>query len=204
MTQNASPNTAVSTAPGTPGMITIARHGQPDACRETMLDWRGYEDWWHNIYQPSSLVAGQDAPDGLKAAAAEAHVVYASSLQRAIETAQFAAPGRDLIIRDCLIEAELPPPAMAGRFMAKTWGVFARCSWWFGNSRGRESRVETEARADEAAQMLVEAAQHGHVVACAHGWFNRMMRPPLKQRGWKCVRDGGDKYWSYRQYVYRG
>ena len=55
-----------------------------------------------------------------------------------------------------------------------------------------------------AAARLVEAAQQGHVTVCAHGWFNRMMRPFIKQAGWKCVHDGGDSYWSYRQYEYRG
>lgn len=186
-----------------PGRITIARHGQPDANRETRLDWRGYEDWWDNIYQPASLAAGQSAPDKLKAAAAEAHIVYASTLTRAVETAEAAAPGRELEIDPVFIEAELPPPAMPGRYMAKTWGVFARCSWWFGFARGRESRREAEARAAMAAARLVEAAQDGDVVLCAHGWFNRMMRPHIRSAGWRCVSDGGDSYWSFRQYEYR-
>ena len=115
-----------------PGRITVARHGKPDANREQMLDWRGYEDWWDNTYQPASLVPGQDACDNLKAAAAASHIVFASTLQRAIETAQGAAPGRELVIDPVFVEAELPPPPIPGRYMAKTWGVFARCSWWFG------------------------------------------------------------------------
>ena len=47
------------------------------------------------------------------------------------------------------------------------------------------------------------SAQSGPVLACAHGWFNRMMRPHLREAGWQCIRDGGDTYWSYRQYEYR-
>ncbi|MEM9285861.1 MAG: hypothetical protein AAGA39_08255, partial [Pseudomonadota bacterium] len=35
-------------------------------------------------------------------------------------------------------------------------------------------------------------------LAAAHGWFNRMLRRPLRKLGWVCVYDGGDKYWSYR------
>ena len=27
--------------------------------------------------------------------------------------------------------------------------------------------------------------------------------PELKKLGWKCVRDGGDSYWSFRVYEYR-
>ena len=79
-----------------PGSITIARHGRPDANRERWLDWRGYEDWWDNEYQPAGLVEGQSAPDALIRAAAESHTVFASSLRRAIETAQPLAVAKGL------------------------------------------------------------------------------------------------------------
>ena len=190
-------------SPAKPGPITIARHGKPDADRTTVLDWRGYETWWDDCYQPAGLLAGQTPPDDLRAAADASGIVFASTLRRAIETAQAAAPGRELVIDPCFIEAELPPPAMPGRFMAKTWGVFARASWWLGFSRGRESRKDAEQRAALAARTLVEAAQSGPVLVCAHGWFNRMMRPHMRALGWRCVRDGGDKYWSSRRYEYR-
>jgi broad specificity phosphatase PhoE len=200
MTSNAPDNLPISTQPGS---ITIARHGQPDADRSTRLDWRGYEDWWDHIYQPASLVAGQQPPKDLVAVAGDANTIFASTLIRAIETAKAAAPGRDIIIDDCLIEAELPPPVWPGRFQAKTWGVFARCSWWMGNARGRECRADAELRAAAAVDLLTDAAKKGPVLACAHGWFNRMMRPPLKRSGWVCVYDGGDTYWSFRRYEYR-
>ncbi len=194
---------AIQPSPSMPGPITIARHGQPDADRTTVLDWRGYEAWWDGVYQPAGLVEGQSVPACLTAASGDAHTIFASTLRRAIETARTAAPGRELIIDACFVEAELPPPAMPGRFMAKTWGVFARCSWWLGFSRGRESRKDAEKRAALAARTLVEAAQSGPVLLCAHGWFNRMLRPHLRALGWHCVRDGGDNYWSSRRYEYR-
>tara|TARA_R110000868_G_scaffold58183_5_gene179813 strand:- start:21225 stop:21827 length:603 start_codon:yes stop_codon:yes gene_type:complete len=190
-------------SPSQPGPITIARHGKPDADRSAVLDWRGYEVWWDGSYQPAGLVAGQTPPDILVTTAAAANIVFASTLQRAIETARAVAPGRELVIDACFVEAELPPPAMPGRFMAKTWGVFARCSWWMGFSRGRESRKDAEKRAALAALTLVEAARSGPVLLCAHGWFNRMMRPHMRALGWHCVRDGGDNYWSSRRYEYR-
>lgn len=186
-----------------PGSITIARHGRPQANREQWLDWRGYETWWDDHYQPAGLVAGQEAPAELQAAAQEAHTVFASSLRRAIETAAAVAPGREVIVDPVFIEAELPPPPpLPGRYMAKTWGVFARCSWWLGAARGRESRADAEQRAGQAAQHLIAAAAAGPVVLCAHGWFNRMMRPHLRSAGWSCVHDGGDTYWSWRRYEY--
>lgn len=181
------------------GSITIARHGQPDADRTVRIDWQGYEHWWKG-YDAAGLAPGQSPPPELVRAAADANVVFSSSLPRAIETAQAAAPSRNLVIDPDFVEAPLPPPQMIGVLKPGTWGVYARIFWWFGSSRGLETRREAELRAERAADKLVIAAETGNVVLCAHGWFNRMLRPPLRRRGWKCVQDGGDTYWSSRRY----
>jgi broad specificity phosphatase PhoE len=182
-----------------PGYITIARHGEPDANRRERLGWQAYEDWWAG-YDLSGLKGGQTPPESLVREVEGARLLFASTLRRAIETAEAASGGREFDINSIFVEAPLPPPRMPGRFPARTWGVFARCSWWLGMSRGRESRVQAERRAEQAADILIEAAQTGPVVLFAHGWFNRMLRPVLRRRGWQCVRDGGDNYWSWRRY----
>lgn len=187
----------------TRGSITIARHGRPDKNRRESVDWRGYEEWWRG-YDEAGLAPGQGPSDALLAEAEAAHRIFASTLPRAIETARAAAPGRDIEIDPIFVEAPLPPPPIAGRFRAYTWGVFARVTWWHGMARGMESRREAEARAGDAVEKLVDAAQDGPVLLCAHGWFNRMMRPELKRRGYRCVKDGGDKYWTFRRYEYVG
>ena len=38
------------------------------------------------------------------------------------------------------------------------------------------------------------------IFVAGHGWFNRMLRPALKRRGFKCTEDHGDLHWSYRRY----
>lgn len=182
-----------------PGYITIARHGEPDANRQERVGWKGYERWWDN-YDLAGLKAGQSAPESLVREVEGARVLYASTLRRAIETAEAACRGREFDINSIFVEAPLPPPSLPGRFPARTWGVFARCAWWMGLARGKESRPQAERRAEQAADILVEAAQTGPVVLFAHGWFNRMLRPALKRRGFSCVRDGGDVYWSWRRY----
>ena len=65
---------------------------------------------------------------------------------------------------------------------------------------GDEHISETRIRADKAAEKLIAASGDHDVVLAAHGWFNRMLRPALKKRGWVCRRDGGDSYWSFRVY----
>lgn len=182
-----------------PGYITIARHGEPDANRAERVDWRGYERWWAD-YDLAGLKPGQAAPESLIREVEGARVLYASTLRRAIETAEAACRGREFDTNSVFVEAPLPPPRLPGKLPARNWGVLARCSWWLGFARGKESRSQAERRADQAADILIQAAQSGPVVLFAHGWFNRMLRPALKRRGWRCVRDGGDFYWSWRRY----
>lgn len=193
-------DTASSTQPG---YLIIARHGEPDADRHARVDWRGYERWWA-AYDEAGLRAGQSAPDDLVDAAAGATSLFSSTLPRAIETARAVVGAREICRHDLFVEAPLPPPPIPGRFKARTWGVFARCSWWLGAARGRETRPQAEVRAAAAAERLIDAAAHGPVALFAHGWFNRMLRPALKNRGWACVRDGGDWYWSWRRYEFKG
>lgn len=182
-----------------PGQIVIARHGEPAADRYERVTWRGYERWW-DAYDEAGLRAGQSAPEALISETRQAQSIFASTLRRAIETAEACAGGREIALDSQFVEAPLPPPQMPGRFQARTWGAFARCSWWLGHARGRETRPQAERRADAAAQALIEAAQAGPVSLFAHGWFNRMLRPALARRGWVCVRDGGDTYWAWRRY----
>ena len=66
---------------------------------------------------------------------------------------------------------------------------------------GEEHVRDARRRAARASEVLIDAAGEGRdVVLAAHGWFNRMLRPELRKRGWANVHDGGDKYWSYRIY----
>ena len=65
------------------------------------------------------------------------------------------------------------------------------------------ARDVADREAEAAAARLIEAAQSGPVLLCAHGWFNRMMRPVFRSLGWRCVRDGGDYYWTHRRYEFR-
>lgn len=189
-----------SAAPVRVGVIVLARHGRPDVDRRVNLTWREYVDWWDG-YDASALAPGQVPPEALLRAAAESDVIFASSLARARATAEAVAGGRPVIADPVFVEARLPPPPLPGRRRPGYWGVLARVSWWFGFSGGQETRAQAELRAEAAVATLAARALRGeNVLMCGHGWFNRMMRPVLKAQGWRCVRDGGDVYWSYRTY----
>lgn len=190
-----------------PGRIIVVRHGKPALDRDAgpRLDWRSYQDWWSR-YEAGSLFPGQEVPAHLEREADGQVTFFASARPRAIETAAKIARGRKIISLPVFNEAPLPPPRWSSsfRFLPRTWNKIARISWLMGNAHGEESVIETRRRAGAAADALIEASAKGDpVLLAAHGWFNRMLRRPLARRGWRCVRDGGDSYWSFRVYEKR-
>jgi broad specificity phosphatase PhoE len=182
------------------GTIVIARHGQPHADRKVRIDHRGYREWWAG-YDRAGLHPDEKPPQKLVHLAQASDVIYASTLQRAIHTAQMVAGGREIITDPVFVEAPLPPPPVWGKRSPRAWGVWSRAAWWMGRHEDGETREQAEVRAEAAVATLTAQALRGHnVLLCAHGWFNRMMRPVLRSQGWREVEDCGDDYWSYRRY----
>ncbi len=188
-----------------PGRIIVVRHGRPVLNREEgpRLDWRDYRDWWSR-YEQSPLADGQKCPDALIAEVRDDAVLFSSVRPRAMQTADRLARGREVMRDEVFNEAPLPPPRWRSRYLPKTWNKIARVAWMMGHHDGDEHVRDAKARASKAAEKLIDKAGEGRdVVLAAHGWFNRMLRPELKKRGWMCVYDGGDRYWSYRIYQKR-
>jgi broad specificity phosphatase PhoE len=182
------------------GGIVVVRHGQPHVDRNAMLDRAGFRDWWAN-YDLSGLHPDERPPERLLKWAQASDVIYASTLTRAIHTAQMLAGGREIVTDPVFVEAPLPPPPLWGKRRPSVWGVWARVAWLMGRHEGGESREQAEVRAEAAVATLTSQALRGqNVIVCAHGWFNRMMRPVFKAQGWREVEDRGDGYWSYRRY----
>lgn len=188
------------------GPIIVSRHGRPalDRSAGPKLSWQAYRDWWER-YEAGSLADDQTPPEKLKQMVADIDLVLSSARPRAKETAVWATDGRTPEAHEVFNEAPLPPPRLKSRtYLPKTWNVLARAAWLRGHSLDGESVHQARARAQRAAQHLHDAAFEKSVYLAAHGWFNRMLRHPLKRLGWVCIYDGGDKYWSFRVYEYRG
>ena len=182
------------------GTIVIARHGQPHADRKVRIDHRGYREWWAG-YDRAGLHPDERPPEKLARLAGASDVIFASTLQRAIHTAQMLAGGREIITDGVFVEAPLPPPPLWGKRSPRAWGVWSRMAWMLGRHENGESLRQAEVRAEAAVATLTARALRGeNVLLCAHGWFNRMMRPVLRAQGWREVEDCGDRYWSYRRY----
>ena len=189
-----------------PGAIILARHGEPALSRKCMLTSDQYRDWWAR-YEVGGLRAGQIPPPELVAAAEGAGAIYASTRPRAQETAAAAAAGKEVMTDALFIEAPLPPPRFPAWFKLppKYWGAVARF-WWhaFNHHEGQETRAQAEARAEQAAQVLIGRAESGQdVLVLTHGYFNHMVGRRLKADGWKLVHNQGFRYWSQRRYEKR-
>ncbi|WP_292021080.1 MULTISPECIES: histidine phosphatase family protein [unclassified Brevundimonas] len=189
-----------------PGAIILTRHGEPALSRKCLITARQYGDWWAK-YEIGGLLAGQTPPAELVAAAQGAGAIYASTRQRAQETAAAVSAGREVMSDVMFIEAPLPPPPVPEwiRLSPKWWGVVSRF-WWhaFDHHDGQETRAQAEARADQAARKLIARAEGGQdVLVFAHGYFNHMVGRALKEDGWKLVQNQGFKYWSQRRYEKR-
>lgn len=189
-----------------PGAIILTRHGEPALSRKCLITAREYGDWWAK-YEVGGLLAGQTPPPELVAAAQGAGAIYASTRQRAQETAAAVVAGREVMSDVMFIEAPLPPPPIPDwiKLSPKWWGVVSRF-WWhaFDHHGGQETRAQAEVRAEQAAQKLIARAETGQdVLVFAHGYFNHMVGARLKADGWKLVHNQGFKYWSQRRYEKR-
>jgi broad specificity phosphatase PhoE len=186
--------------------IALARHGEPALSRRVKLTSSGYRDWWAT-YEEGGIRTDQGPPDSLRALAARSVAIFSSTRRRAIETARAVVGDRPFTSDPVFIEAPLPPPPFPDSFRVspRTWGVIARAAWWLGYGEGGETRAEAEARAAEAADLLVKAsAEGGEVLLLAHGYFNNMIGIALQRRGWKLTQDQGFRYWSVRRFEPRG
>lgn len=189
-----------------PGAIILTRHGEPALSRKCMLTSNQYRDWWAR-YEIGGLRPGQTPPPELLTTAAGAGVIFASTRQRAQETAAAISAGREVTSDVLFIEAPLPPPHFPSWFKLppKYWGAVARF-WWhaFNHHDGQETRAEAEVRAGRVAAILIERAGTGEdVLVLAHGYFNHMVGRCLKNAGWALIHNQGFKYWSQRRYERR-
>jgi broad specificity phosphatase PhoE len=187
-----------------PGVITLARHGEPALSRKVRFNAKAYGEWWAR-YEVGGLKPGQTPPASLIETGRTAGVVIASTRRRSIETAQAVCDGRAFATDPLFIEAPLPPPPWPSFIKMKPshLGFFARFWWWFFNNHGgQETRAEAERRSDQAADLLIELSANGQdVLVLAHGFFNWMIARSLVKKGLVKLVDEGHGYWSVKRFT---
>ena len=96
MAKGARADDALPDAPERPGVVTLARHGEPALSRKVRLSAAEYGRWWQS-YEVGGLKADQTIPAELKALAETAGFIIASTRPRSVQTAKALSAGQ---IRD--------------------------------------------------------------------------------------------------------
>ena len=185
------------------GAVILVRHGEPALSRRVMLTAGDYRDWWAR-YEEGGLKPDQAPPADLLQAVRSADIVFASTRERARQSAVAITEGRAFVSDSLFIEAPLPSPPFPDwfRLSPKWWGVLSRFWWAVFNYHDRqESVAEATNRARRAADQLIGEAEDDRVVVLiAHGYFNFMIGRALIARGWRRSLDQGYRYWAFRRF----
>ena len=140
-------------------------------------------------YQASGLDGSHPPPAELIDLVRPARHIFASELQRSIESAHMLRPGGEIVSTPLFTESPLASPPLPGlRMKAPAWAVISRVAWHGGFKPGIESYAQSKQRAREAAELLVtEAEASGLAVLVAHGYFNAILGRTLHLNGWRKV-----------------
>lgn len=140
-------------------------------------------------YQAAGLDTASAPPEELRAAVQGARRVFASDLQRSIDSARALLPQAELVSTPLFTESPLASPRLpAVRMKAPAWAVVSRIAWHGGFKPGIEGYGQSKNRARQAVELLVaEAESEGTAVLVAHGYFNAILGRALTQRGWRKV-----------------
>lgn len=149
-------------------------------------------------YQAAGIDEETPPPDDLVKLVAEAKKVFASDLQRSIESAKALLPKAELVSTSLFTEAPLAAPRLPGvRMKAPAWAVVSRIAWHGGFRPGIESYTQSKHRAREALPLLIATAERdGIAVLVGHGYFNAIMGRMLRLAGWRREGSHRAKFWN--------
>ena len=173
--------------------IHLVRHGRSAHVSPGWLDADGIRQWMV-AYDAAEIALHHPPPPSLLALAADAGIVVASTLPRAIASAALLAPGREIttsaLLRETPLETSAQPlPRLGGlRWPRAVWALVQGTRWLASSIRGAHPPgvdAAALARAEEAAEWLASlSSEHGRVVAVTHGIFRTLVAAALVRRGW--------------------
>ena len=132
-------------------------------------------------------------------------IVYASTLPRAIATAQILFPEADSILLSHLFDeydlSVISFPILPLPY--KAWTGLSRLVWILHLNKQDESRSEAIRRMKLATDLLINLTQENKTtVLVAHGFLISDMRRELKKRGWQVAANGGNKNLAVTKMIY--
>lgn len=177
--------------------IVLVRHGRPAMGRSR---WIGHAAFARFIddYQAAGIDRGSPPPGDLIELVRTAKRVFASDLQRSIDSAKALVPRAEIVSTPLFTEAPLAAPRVPGlRMKAPAWAVMARVAWHGGFRPGIEGYGQSKHRAREAVRLLIsEAEGEGIAVLVGHGYFNAILGRMLRLGGWRRQGAHRARFWN--------
>ncbi|MEM6738143.1 MAG: histidine phosphatase family protein [Bacteroidota bacterium] len=182
--------------------IILLRHGEPALHKK---GWRKRKEAKEFIRDYDSVGVYPPEYIPLELQYKELQVLYTSSLNRSISTAQQLFEQQDKQMADAQFrEFERKIFSFFNiKLPLKWWLTGSRVLWFMGlNKKGIESFSEAKARAKDAASFLeTDAAKNGKTLLVSHGLINHYLVKYLKKTGWTEVYDGGRGYLAQKMLV---
>ena len=182
--------------------IILLRHGEPALNKK---GWRKRREAIAYIQAYDSVPVYPPEFIPVRLGDDELNVIYTSSINRAISTANQVFNREELQIPNPLFrEFERKIFGFPNiKLPLKWWLTGSRILWFMGlNKKGIESFGEAKQRANEAATVLEEdALMKGKTLLVSHGMLNHFLVKYLKKNGWTEVFDGGKGYLSQKMLV---
>ncbi len=151
----------------------------------------------HGVLEPSTY------PFETIEKVSNANIIITSDLKRAVQSATLLRPKGQAISSPIFRETELPAPSMTKvKLRPSIWAILLRLVWFCGYSHQCESMRNAKARANKAAEQLINyAKEHQSVALIGHGFFNMLIAKELQKKGWKGKRKTGAKHWNCTTYT---
>ena len=179
------PSRAIRT---TPARVLLIRHGRTSHVHDGGLLDRADIERWRRACDLAGIADGDLPPHALRAEVAQADVLAASDMPRAVTSVAVLAPGRTFTVSTLLREVPLPIPAAPLRAPLAVWNALIHLRWGLDILRGRDASREAKSQAEAAATWCVVAARQartGTIAVVTHGVFRRLLAKQLVAEGWR-------------------
>lgn len=182
--------------------IILLRHGEPALSKK---GWRKRKEAMQFVFQYDTVGVCSSEYAPIQLNPQEVNVIFTSTLQRSISTAQQLFPTfTNQQAKPIFKEFERKVFSFFNiKLPLRWWTTGSRVFWLMGlNKKGIESFSEAKKRAKKAASLLeIDATQNGKTLLVSHGLLNHYLVKYLEKSGWKEVFDGGKGYLSQKVLV---
>lgn len=183
--------------------ISLIRHGKPTLSLGQAIRGTQVKQFFAG-YDAAGIRADSVPAPATIACFRQAQTVYTSDLRRAVQSAQKLAPNKTIrqnpLFREIDCWSNFPIPL---KLSALSWLVLTRYAWPLGYGTPAETLAIAKKRAQQAAQLLTQAAEEaGPVALVAHGGINTLIARELRRMDWQGPRQPQLSHWGCSTYCH--